>query len=745
MSSEFAKLRTDLVTSRQATADGQTLITKDPSTGRFFRFKEIEGFVLEHLDGATSTESLRNLVQEKYDAQLPLEQLESFIGRLRRLELLDTGTTARLQERTRVGGNPLYLRVKLFDPDRLFDRMTTTLRFFFTPTFVIISAVLIISALFMTVGSWTEIHRDIVALFRFESLVIAWIIVFGVITLHEFAHGLTCKRFGGHVHEIGFLLIYFQPAFYCNVSDAWLFPEKSRRLWVTFAGAYFEIFLWALATLIWRITDTHTSISHAVLIVMATSGFKSLFNLNPLIKFDGYYLLSDYLDIPNLRRNSFAYLGGRIRNILGLPVQRVQAASKREMRIYLIYSLLAGIYSYWLFGLILSYFGNYLTQRYQGWGLILFFSFLIVIFRNPILKLFRMNKAEPVNDVQTQRFGRRLKVSAVLIIILAFLIFYKTDLKVSGEFVILPVHNADVRAEVSGIIESVYHDEGETVEQGTMIAQLSDRETRAELDKVKAQFDEKSAKLKLLKAGARQEELTLARTQVEKAEERLKYARKDLEMDRALLKNNVISTRQFDQSEGNVAVREKELQEARNQLNILLAGNRREEIDAIQAEVGSLQAQEKYLNEQLRELQIISPIQGIIATRKLREKIGQNVNKGDLIAEVHQLNSVEAEIAVPEKELADVATGQKVVLKARAFPQESFEGNVVAIAPMVSKQENTINERTILVITKLENPSLLLKPEMSGNAKIYCGERRLIEIATRRFVRFFRVEFWSWW
>ena len=243
---------------------------------------------------------------------------------------------------------PLYFgKVDLWRPITVARHMVEDRNnHFFTPTFVIISAVLIISALFMTVGSWTEIHRDIVALFRFESLVIAWIIVFGVITLHEFAHGLTCKRFGGHVHEIGFLLIYFQPAFYCNVSDAWLFPEKSRRLWVTFAGAYFEIFLWALATLIWRITDTHTSISHAVLIVMATSGFKSLFNLNPLIKFDGYYLLSDYLDIPNLRRNSFAYLGGRIRNILGLPVQRVQAASKREMGIYLIYSLLAGIYSY---------------------------------------------------------------------------------------------------------------------------------------------------------------------------------------------------------------------------------------------------------------------------------------------------------------------------------------------------------------------------------------------------------------
>jgi hypothetical protein len=113
------------------------------------------------------------------------------------------------------------------------------------------------------------------------------------------------------------MLIYFQPAFYCNVSDAWLFPEKSRRLWVTFAGAYFEIFLWGLATLVWRVTDPGSFVNHFALVVTATSAFKMFLNLNPLIKLDGYYLLSDWLDVPNLRSKAVAYLRARVTSLFG--------------------------------------------------------------------------------------------------------------------------------------------------------------------------------------------------------------------------------------------------------------------------------------------------------------------------------------------------------------------------------------------------------------------------------------------
>src|SRR2546425_13286979 len=79
-----------------------------------------------------------------------------------------------------------------------------------------------------------EIGRALIHLYRFQILLVAWLTIFAVTTAHEFAHGLTCKRFGGEVHEMGVLLLYFQLAFYCNVSDAWLFPAKAKRLGGTF-------------------------------------------------------------------------------------------------------------------------------------------------------------------------------------------------------------------------------------------------------------------------------------------------------------------------------------------------------------------------------------------------------------------------------------------------------------------------------------------------------------------------------
>ena len=207
----------------------------------------------------------------------------------------------------------------------------------------------------------------------------------------------------------------------------------------------------------------------------------------------------------------------------------------------------------------------------------------------------------------------------------------------------------------------------------------------------------------------------------------------------------LLSRQQLAESKEARALRRRELQEARGRLQLLLAGSRVEEIEATAAEATRLQAQKSYLQEQFQMLEAVSPIDGVIATRKLKDRIGQAVKTGDLIAKVHDLRTVTVEIAVPEQEIADVQKGQRTVLTARAFPRTRFEGQVVAIAPVVTESQDARSSRTIVVTTELANPSLLLKPEMTGQAKIYCGSQRLIDLVSRRFVRFFRVEFWSWW
>jgi hypothetical protein len=129
----------------------------------------------------------------------------------------------------------------------------------------------------------------------------------------------------------------------------------------------------------------------------------------------------------------------------------------------------------------------------------------------------------------------------------------------------------------------------------------------------------------------------------------------------------------------------------------------------------------------------------------LKERLGATLKKGDLVAEVHEVKTVTAEISIPEKEISDVKVGQAVVLKARAHLGTSFQGQVFSISPVASKPAEGLVQREFLVVTRLENADFSLKPEMTGNAKIYCGQRRLYEIVFRRLIRFVRVEFWSWW
>jgi putative peptide zinc metalloprotease protein len=722
-------------------------VVKNPSTGRFFQFREAECFIAQQLDGSTPLEVVRRRTEERFRSPLSDEALHRFIETLRRFGLLDGSGPSPGTPGTgnRVRGSLLYLRFKAFDPDRFLNRLVPRLRWLFTPSVAILALGFILVALGIAIQDGWTIARGLPRLDRVDVLILIWVTLVGITILHEFAHAIACKHFGGSVHEMGFLLLYFQPALYCNVSDAWLFADKWKRVWVMFAGAYVELCFWAMATLTWRGTEPGTTPYQLSLVVMATLGVKTLFNLNPLIKLDGYYLLCDLLEIPNLRSRSFRHLRSRLTFVTGGRKPSSEEGTPKERCLYLAYAVLAGTFSIWLLVLISSYAAKYLVGHYQGWGFVAFTGLMLSLFRGPLRAA-----SSPLRSAIEGKPKRGLSRFHVLLAIFGLaviaVLLVHVDLKVAGEFSILPARNADVRADVEGTIEQIFVREGQRVQRGDSLVQISDRDSRAEVEKIRLEIAERAAKQRMLAAGATHEQVDVAMTTAAKARDRVDYAQRELQRLETLYARQLTSQRELDQAKETAGIRDKELKEAEGNLRILRAGARQEEIEAGQAELDRLMAQQRHEEGKVARARVTSPIAGVIATPKLEHRVGEYVRAGDLIVKVLELRTVTAEIAVSEKEIADVEVGSRVDLRARAMPWKTVRGVVTSIAPTVTAPDQAaVGPRSVTVTTTVENPSLILKPDMTGIAKIYCGKHSVAGVLTRRFARYLRVDFWSWW
>jgi HlyD family secretion protein len=270
------------------------------------------------------------------------------------------------------------------------------------------------------------------------------------------------------------------------------------------------------------------------------------------------------------------------------------------------------------------------------------------------------------------------------------------------------------------------------------------------------------AKLRMQEAGPTAMEIEVAKSAVARAEESLKYARSHAGRNQQLFNEQIISRKELETTQEMVALAENQLVEANSKLNVVLQGTRPEEIAATKSVIDGLETQRRHLEDQLRRLNIYSATGGIIGTpaRQLKELRRQLAKKGDLIAKIYDPQAMTAEIVISEKEITDVKVGQKVALKALTYPDLIFEGTVTAIGVAAQGGEQPSSSssssgaaslsrgsasKTILVTTQLDNSSLLLKPEMTGHAKIYCGQRRLIDLLRWRMARIIKVEFWSWW
>ena len=779
---------------RPAPQQGQYVV-KNPRSGTYLELGEAEFFLLSRLDGRHSGEALRIAFEQQFADPLSDEDLQDFVQLAKSQGLLDDGRSTDSSVKPRKRQSILYYRYSLFDPDQFLNWLEPKVRIFWSRTFVIVSAAMILMAALTLWQNRADLSLSFHRSVRVETLVIAWLIIVGSTFCHEFAHGLTVKRYGGEVHEIGVLLLFFTPCFYCNVSDAWLIPQKSRRLLVTLAGGYCDLCVWTIAVFVWRITIQDTLVNYLAWVIVSVCGARIFFNFNPFMKLDGYYLMSDWLGIPNLRRRAKEYWMSHLRWLLwGAPrPERIERG-----RFLLGFGAFTWLFSVAFIDVMFMGLCQWLGARWGFVGVLfgLFLGYLV------IKRLFRGFEGGEMKTMLKQRPWRTRIWLGGVALALAVLCIARMQDRTGGAFQVRPGIKAELRAAVAGFLREVKFDEGDRISEGTLIARLEVPDLVSLTTQKQAEVRESLANLRRLEAGPRKEELLEAQRRVERAvawrdlaiqdlargrqqcDEELahlgeqieqfrtevEYSRKTLTQSEDLYRKGglagqqlmaerkklQVSESQWEQAqaklrarqaqgalqfEAELARREKELADTKAALALLEAGTRPEDIEAERAHQARLKEELAYLESLRDKVLVTSPVAGIITTGRLKEKIGQYFEKGDLICVVEDVSGLEAEIALPEQEVAAVATGQVVELKARALPFTTFTAKVDRIAPAAVVTEGEPQSR-VVVYCRVNNPEGLLRSGMTGFGRIYRDSRPVAAIVSTRALRYLRTEFW---
>jgi multidrug resistance efflux pump len=278
-----------------------------------------------------------------------------------------------------------YTRLRLFNPDPLFTRMVSVFRWVWTTQFFAGSLLLMLTAALLALMNRAEVaHYGGYILREHYVEVLAAGLLVGV--THEFAHGLTCKAFGGRATEVGVLMIYyFLPALYCNVSGIHMIPQRGRRLWVIAAGVYWQLLAGTLALLAWLAFAPYTTLADLAFCFFLGSVLDIAFNGNPLIKLDGYYFLSQWLRLPNLMDRAGEWRRGFLRRIVfGERNEAAARFSRRERTIIAAFGLLSFVYTVALRLFIVIFLGSYLIDWFYLPGLLLTIALALFYARRPL-------------------------------------------------------------------------------------------------------------------------------------------------------------------------------------------------------------------------------------------------------------------------------------------------------------------------------------------------------------------------
>jgi putative peptide zinc metalloprotease protein len=397
----------------------------------------------------------------------------------------------------------LYISFKAWDPDKTLAKLDPILSWMYTSQFILFSILLFIVAMYFVAGDWTRVQHDTASLYSFADksaydIWSFWLLLLLLGAIHEFGHGLTCKHFGGDVHQMGFLLIYLTPAFYTDTTDILLFERTSRRQWVIFAGIWIELVVCGLSAVVWHFTPPGSTVNDLAYKMMLLSGIQgSLLNLNPLIKADGYYALSQFLDIDNMREDSFAFLKVWAEKYLLRRDIDLPPSSRRQRRIFFIFGVTAIIYSVTLLAVVLLFAKNVLVTKFGDWGWVLFAGVLYLLARKSIklsLPVFRAWIREQRESYMTWKLTRAQTFGVLGVVLLLFVPPVPTG--VSSELLLEPGKDAHLRTTVSGNIAEVLVSQGQEVKAGQLLAVLQNPEIEANAGVTSAELTLASSNLR---------------------------------------------------------------------------------------------------------------------------------------------------------------------------------------------------------------------------------------------------------
>lgn len=471
-------------------------LLRDQVSGRHLRFSAAAYAFVARLDGECSVEEIYQkipavpgkLALTQDEVVLLLTQLfamDLLCGELpgEAKEFFSRYQHERRLRRQRGIMNPLAIRVPLLDPDAILNRFMPWVRPLFCRTAVVLWLFAVSLAAVLALTNWEALSAaaDSSRVLRPANLVLMFLIFVLIKLVHEFAHAFTVKLWGGEVHEMGITLLVFAPVPYVDASAAWGIRDKYKRALVGAVGVLVELFIAALALFLWWAVEPGLVRDAAFNALLISSISTLLFNANPLLRFDGYYVLQDLIEIPNLyARASRYYLYLIQRYILGIDAASSPVVARGEAAWFAVYGLCALIYRLFILGVIVLF----LAEHYLMVGVALGAWAVVTQLLMPLYKGGHFLVASPL------LVGRRARAVGALAVLAgvfsAQLMFVPVSLSSRVEGVVWVADQGLLHSGANGFVEELLVPSGTAVRANTPLVRLRALALDAQIEKLEA-------------------------------------------------------------------------------------------------------------------------------------------------------------------------------------------------------------------------------------------------------------------